>query len=108
MSVTSPGAGTVRLRPGRRAEAERARQRMVQGRSTPVKPLPEKKVFCKQNPEIPSLPPEDYKKDDYGDAYWATWPEPQWNNCKILQVGRICFVMSIPFAGPYLGKDYGH
>ena len=80
MSVTSPGAGTVRLRPGRRAEAERARQRMVQGRSTPVKPLPEKKVFCKQNPEIPSLPPEDYKKDDYGDAYWATWPEPQWNN----------------------------
>ena len=28
--------------------------------------------------------------------------------CKILQVGRICFVMSIPFAGPYLGKDYGH
>ena len=74
------GAGTKHLLPGRREKAARARRQMADGRNCPVEPLPAKKVFIKKNPEIPSLRPEQYKLDDFGDEYWSHWPAARQNN----------------------------
>ena len=70
---------------------------MKAGRICPVEPLPPKKQFVKKNTEIPTLPADKYKLEDYGDEYWSHWPKAKQNNkSPWLKVGL--FLMLTGFA----------